>query len=172
MEDTTKFPSGLGTISYTSFPMINCYSLIIASSIDGRACINYVNQLSHTTRVYLRPLTLVGSPIIILFILNYISCPIWYSSLMVDLPLSLGHIMILIFIWSSFFCHGVSDHGSSRFIFMYIYWNESSRWTIVTCSFEQVSSLFSCRWLYMIFSTTQINKLHGYKHFIIFKTYS
>ena len=39
--------------------MINCYSLIIASSIAGRVCINDVTQMCHITRVYLRPLTLV-----------------------------------------------------------------------------------------------------------------
>ena len=33
MEDTTYFPLCLEIISYTSFPMINCYSLIIASFI-------------------------------------------------------------------------------------------------------------------------------------------
>ena len=38
-------------------------------------------------------------------------------------------------------------------------------WSIVTCSSEQVSSFFSCRWLYVIFPTIQMH-LYGYKHFI------
>ena len=49
--------------------------------IDGRICINDVTQECHITRVYLRPLTFVGSPIIIFFILNDLSCPRWSSLL-------------------------------------------------------------------------------------------
>ena len=30
-------------------------------------------------------------------------------------------------------------------------------WTAITCSLEQVSSFFSCRWLYMIFPTSQMH---------------
>ena len=56
---TTKFPLGLETISQTSFPMINYYSLIITSFIAGKVSINDVTQLCYTTRVCLRPLTLV-----------------------------------------------------------------------------------------------------------------
>ena len=63
--------------------------------IAGRICINDVTQQCHITRVYPRPLTFVGSPIILFFILNCLSCPIWSSLLEVDLSLSLGHIMIL-----------------------------------------------------------------------------
>ena len=33
-------------------------------------------------------------------------------------------------------------------------------WTVVTCSSEQVSSLFSCRWLYNIFPTSQMHQLY------------
>ena len=33
-------------------------------------------------------------------------------------------------------------------------------WTVVTCSSEQVSSLFSCRWLYVIFPKSQMH-LYG-----------
>ena len=36
----------------------------------------------------------------------------------------------------------------------------SSSWTIVTCSSEQFSSFFACRWLYTIFPTSQMN-LYG-----------
>ena len=39
-------------------------------------------------------------------------------------------------------------------------------WTVVTCSSEQVSSFFSCRQLYVIFPTSQMHQLYGYKHFI------
>ena len=65
--------------------------------IAGRICINDVTQQCHITRVYLKPLTFVGSFVILFFILNYLSCPRWSSLLEVDLALSLGNIMILIF---------------------------------------------------------------------------
>ena len=84
MEDITDFPSGLETISQTSFLMINCYSLIIASFIARKVSINDVTQLCYTTRVCLRPL---GSLAIILFILSYLSYP-RSSYFEVDLPLS------------------------------------------------------------------------------------
>ena len=100
--------------------MINWYSLIIASSISPwlllhswRVCINDVTQLCHITRVYSRPLTLVGSLVIIFFILNYLLCPRWSSYLEVDLPFSLGHIMILIFFWIYFFHHVSLTMGAS-----------------------------------------------------------
>ena len=94
--------------------------------IAGRIYINDVTQECHITRVYMRPLTFIGTPIILLFILNDLSFPRWSSFLDVDLPLSLGHIMILIFFWSFFFYHNSSEPRSFKFIFMYVYWNESS----------------------------------------------
>ena len=78
MEDTTYFPLCLEIISYTSFPIINCYSLIIASFI----AIFFHLELS------LIPM--------VVFIL-------WGGSTA---------------LWSSFFCHGVSDPGSFWFMFI------------------------------------------------------
>ena len=74
MEYTTYFPLCLEIISYTSFPMINYYSLIIA---------------------------------------------LFYSSWVI----SYTHVVFILrggstTLWSSFFCHGVSDPGSFRFMFI------------------------------------------------------
>ena len=132
------FPLCPETISYTSFPMINCYSLIIASFIARNVSINDVTQLE-----WVRGLLLwFGSPVILFFILNYLSCPRWSSSLEVDLLFSLGHIMILYILLKLFFRHGVFDPGTFRFLFMYVCWSKSSSRTVVACSSEQVSSFF------------------------------
>ena len=58
--------------------------------IVGRIYINDVTQQCPITRVYLRPLTFIGSLIILFFILNYLSYPRWSSYLKVDLPLSMA----------------------------------------------------------------------------------
>ena len=102
------FPLCLESISYTSFPMINCYSLIIASSTARRVCINDVTQLCHTSRVCPRHLNLV------------------WKSRHTSLHLELSLVSKMVFIsqggsttlWSSFFRHGVSDPGSLRFMFI------------------------------------------------------
>ena len=84
VENTTYFLLCLEIISYTSFLMINYYSLIIASFIDGKVSINDVTQPCYTTRVCPRPL---GSLAILFFILSYLSYP-RSSSFEVDLLLS------------------------------------------------------------------------------------
>ena len=121
--------------------------------IDERICINDVTQQSHITGVYLRHLTLFRSPVILFFILDDLLCPRWSSSLKVNLPLSV--------IWSYhdssetlyFIMVSLSLGASCSSLFC---WSESFRWTVITCSSEQVSSFFSCRWLCAIFPTSQI----------------
>ena len=106
MEDTTNFPLGLRTISQTSFLMINCYSLIIASSqlerLASMMSPNYVTQLECVQGL----LIWFGILAIILFILSYISYPWWYSSFQVDLPLSeaLSSVMVSLTLGASDSC--------------------------------------------------------------------
>ena len=108
MEDTTYFPLGLETISYTSFPMIDCYSLIITSFIARKVSINDVTQLCYTTRLCPRPLNLI-----------------WKSHhSFFHLELSLVPMVVFILrggsttLWSYLFHHDVFGPGS--FIFMLI----------------------------------------------------
>ena len=57
--------------------------------IAGRLCINDVSQQCHITGVCMRHFAFFGSLIILIFILDYFSCPRWSSSLEMDLPFSL-----------------------------------------------------------------------------------
>ena len=70
-----------GTLGHSLLPFILGYFFIA-----GRLCINDVAQKCHITRVCLRPVSLFRSIVILFFILDYFSCPRWYSSLEVDLP--------------------------------------------------------------------------------------
>ena len=116
MEETTDFPLGFEIISYTSFPKVNCYSLIIASSIVGRVSINDVTQLCYTTRVCPRTLTLV------------------WKSHHTFLHFEIFLVPKVVFIsqggsttlWISFFRHGVSDPGSFTFMFIGVNFELSS----------------------------------------------
>ena len=92
--------------------------------ITGRFYINDVAQQSHITGVCMRPLAFFGSLIILFFILDYFSCPMWSSSLEVDLSFSLYSFEALLF------HHGVFGPGSFRFLL----------WTVVTCSLEWSTS--------------------------------
>ena len=58
--------------------------------IYERISINDVTQQYHINGVCSRPLTFFGSPVILFFILDDLSCPRWSSSLEVDLPLSMA----------------------------------------------------------------------------------
>ena len=77
MEDTTYFPLCHEIISYTSFPIINFYYLIIASFIA-----------------------------FFFFILSYLSYPWWSSSVEVDLPLfeALSFVMVSLTLGDSDSC--------------------------------------------------------------------
>ena len=111
--DTTYFPLCLKIISYTSFPMINCYSLIISSFIaffSSSWVISRTHGGLHPSR--------------------------WiYCSLKLFLP------SWCLWPWE---------------IQIHVYWSES--WIFITCSSEQVSSLFSCRRLYRTFPTIQMHQ--------------
>ena len=104
---------------------------------------------SNTSKLIQGLLSFFESVVILLFSLDYFSCPRWSSSIWV------GFIVLFIFFWSSFFRYGAFDPRSFHFLFMYDYWSES--WTVVTCSSEQVSSFFYCRWLHVIFPTSQMH---------------
>ena len=101
MEDTTYFPLCLEIISYTSFPMINCYFFY------------------HT---------------ILFFILSYLLYPWWSSSFEVDILLSEALSSWCLWPWE---------------LQIHVYW------IVITCSSEQVSSLFSFRRLYRTFPKIQ-----------------
>ena len=68
--------------------------LLVYFFISGRLCINDVTQQCHITRVCLRPLSFFGSIVILFFILDYFSCPRWYSSLKVNSCKALSFTMV------------------------------------------------------------------------------
>ena len=137
--------------------MINCYSLIIASSIDGRVCINDVTQLCHIARVYQRPLNLVWKSRH-----NFIHIELSLVTNMVFI--SWGGYTALLYSSESLSFVTVSltlgALGSSSCMFIGVNLELSSLVLL------NKSHPFSCRRLYAIFPTIQMYQLHGQKHFI------
>ena len=157
------FPSGLRTISQTSFPMINCYSLNIASSIAGRVCTNDVAQLCHSTRVCLRPLTLVWKSHH-----TFIHLELFLVPKMVFI--SRGGSTSLLYSSEALFFVMVSMTlgDSSSYSCMFIGMNID----FLSLDLQNKSHPFLCRILYAIFPTSQMHHLHGYKHLICIMTNS
>ena len=90
LEDTTLFPSGLGTISQTSFFIINWYYFIISYPlfllysffITGRFLIYNITHQSHITGKWISLLSLSNGAFwstILLYILNNLWIPTWIS---------------------------------------------------------------------------------------------
>ena len=106
--------------------MINCYSLIIASSIVGRVCISDVAQLYHTINV--SEASYFG-----LEFQSYFSSSWIISRVQDGIHLSRWIYRSLIFFWSSFLCHCISDPRRFRFMFIgvnielspLVLWNKS-----------------------------------------------
>ena len=110
------YPRHYSSWTGTLLPFLLGYFFIV-----GRICINDVTQQCHITRVCLRNLNFIRSLFILFFILDYFSCPRWYSSLEVDLPFTLYSSKSLSFAMVSL---NWEASGSSYKLSLLVLWND------------------------------------------------
>ena len=143
MEYIIDFLSGLDTASYTSFFLNRCSPSLSSWLLfhSWKALHQWCHTIVlHNWSVFEASFFLWKYCHIILHLVLFLVPKVVFIS-------RGGSIVLFIFFWISFFCHGVFDPGSFGFFF----------WTAITCSSEQVSSFFVCRLLYAIFPTSQMH---------------